>query len=173
MGSLIGWRIPVYAPDRFISLILGGAGYPIQGKVSMDNPVVATINNGLQMALKEAPDRPMEFFIKAIEKTMGAYPPERRDQMLAHDAHALIASIQGMAQGKVPKAEEVLPDVNLPCLIFIGELDPSLPEAEESASLIPNATFLSLQGLGHLEAMARKDLVLQAVKKFLAEVNKK
>jgi hypothetical protein len=30
-----------------------------------------------------------------------------------------------------------------------------------------------LQGLGHLEAMARKDLVLQAVKKFLAEVNKK
>ncbi len=174
MGGMIGWRICIYAPERFLSLILGGSRYPLQGREEMDDSNVATaIQVGLQMALKEASDRPMEFFVAAGEKSMGyQYPPERRAQMLALDARALVASFQSWVGGVVPKAEEVLPGVTLPCLIFAGEADPWYPKARECANLMPNATFFSLPDIGH-EAFGRSDLVLPHIRKFLAEVSKK
>ena len=173
MGSLIGWRIPIYAPERFLSLILGGYSYPLLGREDTNNPIVTSIVNGLQMALQEAPDRPMEFFLTTLEKSMGTpYPPERRAQMLELDARALVAASQALVQGTIPKAEEFLPLVNLPCLIFIGEADPYYAEAKERTSLVPNATFFSLPGLNHLETYANTELVLPHIRNFLAEVSK-
>jgi pimeloyl-ACP methyl ester carboxylesterase len=172
-GGMIGWRVPIYAPERFLSLILGGSRYPLQGREEMDSNVATALQVGLEMAFKEAPDRPMEFFVAAVEKSMGSqYPPERRAQMLALDPHAVLASFQGVLQGVIPKAEDVLPRVTLPCLIFAGEADPWYPKARECANLMPNATFFSLPGIGH-EALERSDLVLPHISKFLAEVSKK
>jgi pimeloyl-ACP methyl ester carboxylesterase len=172
-GGMIGWRIPIYAPERFLSLILGGSRYPLQGREEMDSNVATTIQAGLQMAFKEAPDRPMEFFVSAVEKSMGCqYPPERRAQMLALDPDAVLASFQGGIQGVIPKAEDILPQMTLPCLIFAGEADPWYPKAKECANLIPNSTFFSLPGIGH-EALERSDLVLPHISKFLAAVSKK
>ena len=174
MGGMIGWRILIYAPERFLSLILGGSRYPLQGREEMDDSnVVTAIQTGLQMALKEAPDRPMEFFVAALEKSTGyPYPPERRAQMLALDARVLVSAFQSWVGGVVPKAEDILPQVTLPCLIFAGETDPWYPKARECANLVPNATFFSLPDIGH-EAGMRSDLVLPHINKFLAEVSKK
>jgi pimeloyl-ACP methyl ester carboxylesterase len=173
-GGIIGWRIPLHAPERFTSLILGGSRYPLTGREEMDSNVVTIIQVGLEMALKEAPEHPMEFFVAAVEKKLGfQYPPERRAQMLALDPHAVLASFQGAAQGVMPKAEEFLPRVTLPCLIFVGEADPWYLKAKECARLMPNATFFSLSGMDHAKAMESSNLVLPHIRKFLAEVSKK
>ena len=173
-GGMIGWRIPMYAPERFSSLILGGSRYPLTGREEMDSNVSTAIQVGLEMALKEAPDQPMEFLVAAMEKKLGfQYPPERRAQMLALDPYAVLASFYGvMGQKVMPTAEEALPHVTLPCLIFVGEADPWYPKAKECARLMPSATFFSLPSIGH-EALERSDLVLPHISKFLAEVNKK
>jgi len=173
MGGMIGWRICIHAPERFLSLILGGSRYPPQGREEMDDNNVATaIQAGLQMALNEASDRPMEFFVDALEKSMGSqYPPERRARMLELDARALVASFQSWVGGVVPKAEEVLPRVTLPCLIFAGEADTWYQKAKECANLMPNATFFSLPDIGH-EVLERSDLVLPHISKFLAALSK-
>jgi pimeloyl-ACP methyl ester carboxylesterase len=172
-GGMIGWRIPIYAPERFSSLILGGSRYPLTGQEEIDSSVVTAIQVGLEMALKEAPERPMEFFVAAVEKNMGyRYPPKRRAQMLALDPHAVLASFQGAFQEVIPKAEEFLPRVTIPCLIFTGEADPWYPKAKECADHMPNATFFSLPSIGH-EALERSDLVLPHISKFLAAVSKK
>jgi pimeloyl-ACP methyl ester carboxylesterase len=172
-GGMIGWRIPMYAPERFSSLILGGSRYPLNGREEVDSSVTTTIQLGLETALKEAPDRPMEFMVATMEKTLGfQYPAERREQMLSLDPHAILASFYGvLGQKVIPAASEVLPRVTLPCLVFIGENDPWCQMAEECASLMPNATFLSLSGIGH-EAVERSDLLLPHIRKFLAEVDK-
>ncbi len=172
-GGMIGWRIPMYAPERFSSLILGGSRYPPTGREEIDSSLSTAIQVGLEMAFKEAPDRPMEFLVAAMEKNMGfQYPSERRAQMLALDPHAVLASFYGvMGQEVIPAAEEALPRVTLPCLIFVGEADPWYPKAKECASLMPNATFFSLPGVGH-EALERSELVLPHISKFLAEVHK-
>jgi pimeloyl-ACP methyl ester carboxylesterase len=174
MGGMIGWRIPIYAPERFISLVLGGSRYPLTGREEMDSNVLTAIQVGLKKALSEAPDHPMEFFIAAIEKARGSsYPPQRRAQMLELDALALVASFQGLGTGTIPKAEEVLPLVNLPSLIFAGEADPWCSKAKKCAELMPGATFFSLPGMGHTEAIMRSDLVLPHIKTFLTELRKK
>jgi pimeloyl-ACP methyl ester carboxylesterase len=173
-GGMVGWRILLYAPERFTSLILGGSRYPLTGKEEMDSNVATAIQIGLELAFKEAPDRPMEFFVSMVEKKLGfQYPSGRRAQMLALDPHAVLASFYSIPDQKViPAAEEALPGVSLPCLVFVGEADPWYPKAKECARLMPGATFFSLPEIGH-EALEYNDLVLPHIREFLAKVSKK
>jgi len=72
-----------------------------------------------------------------------------------------------------PNAEEVLPKIKMPCLMFAGEQDPWFPVAKASAALIPDARFVALQGLDHGQVLQHTELVLPFVKEFLAGVAKK
>ena len=58
-------------------------------------------------------------------------------------------------------------------LLYVGESDGVFPhtEVKEAASRLPNATFVSLPGLDHIQSIARSDLMLPHVKKFLAQVS--
>jgi pimeloyl-ACP methyl ester carboxylesterase len=170
MGAVIGFSIPFYAADRFHSLILGGAAYPVDENAFRDDPLVVAIQQGLEQAIEASPDRPMEAFVAALEKALGPYPPDRRARMLTGDARALVAAAQAMRQIQWPRAEEVLPRVSLPCLVFAGEKDGFHAGAEQCAAFMPNAAFFTLKDLGHLEAYARSDRVLPLIQKFLGNV---
>jgi pimeloyl-ACP methyl ester carboxylesterase len=170
MGAVIGFSIPFHAADRFHSLILGGAAYPFAEDDFRDDPLVAAIQQGLEQALAEAPDRPMEAFVATLEKALGPYPPDRRARMLAGDARALVAAARAMRQIQWPPAAEALPRVNLPCLLFAGEKDTFHAGAKRCAALLPDAAFFTLEGLTHLEAYARSDSVLPLVRGFLDRV---
>jgi pimeloyl-ACP methyl ester carboxylesterase len=167
MGAVIGFSIPFHAADRFQSLILGGAAYPLDENAFRDDPIVVAIQQGLEQALADSPDRPMEAFVAALEKALGPYPPDRRARMLAGDARALAAAAHAMRQIQWPPAEEALPRVNLPCLLFAGGNDTFHPGAERCAALLPGSTFRTLEGLGHLEAYARSEKVLPLILEFL------
>jgi pimeloyl-ACP methyl ester carboxylesterase len=173
MGAVIGFFIPIHAAQRFKALILGGAAYPIGTNTFEDDPLVVAIQHGLEKAIETAPDRPMEAFVAALEQVLGPYPPERRARMLAGDAKALVAAAQAMRIIHWPPAADVLPRVSQPCFIFAGEKDTFHAGAEQCAALIPNATFCSLKGLGHLEVYARSDLVVPRVRQFLDDTGPK
>jgi pimeloyl-ACP methyl ester carboxylesterase len=170
MGAVIGFSIPFHAADRFHSLILGGAAYPVTENALRDDPLVIAIQQGLEQAIADSPDRPMEAFVAALEKVLGPYPPDRRARMLAGDARALVANARAMRQIQWPPAEEALPRVSLPCLLFAGEKDTFHPAAKQCAALMPNAAFRTLEGFGHLEAYARSDMVLPLIREFLDRV---
>ena len=172
LGGRIGFRIPIYAPERFQSLMLGGATYPIRGDEDAKDDTLLSINETLIDALKQAPERAMEIYISMREKRFGAFPAAIRDSYLLNDPQALLAANQAHREVISPKASEVLPQVNLPCLIFCGEADPRLAGARECARLIPNATFLSFPGLNHLGAYTHSELIVPHVRKFLSEINK-
>lgn len=172
MGGKIGYRVPIYAPQRFSYLILGGMGYPITGKEDREDGIVNQTIADLENAFREAPESPMEFFVAAREKRTGApLPPDRRAIMLANDARAYLIYARKSRDIVSPKAEEILPKISLPVLIFAGENDPWCPLAKRCAALIPCAQFASLPGLDHA-AFLRSDLVLPIVKEFLAKVSK-
>jgi pimeloyl-ACP methyl ester carboxylesterase len=166
MGAVIGFSIALHAAGRFQSLILGGAAYPFTEDAFRDDPLVVAIQQGLEQAFADSPEKPMEAFVAALEKALGPYPPDRRARMLAGDARALIANARAMRQIQWPPAQEALHRVTLPCLIFAGEKDGFHPGAEQCAELIPNAAFRSLKGLGHLEAYAQSDRVLPLIREF-------
>ena len=171
MGAAIGFRIPMYAPERFYSLMLGGNGY-VSGKASQKYKDLGPAYDALEQAVKEGKDNPMAVFIPIYEKNLGAMAPERRAATLAQDAKALAAAWRARKEEASPEATAYLPRFKLPCLIYAGEADPRFPDAKESARQIPGAQFFSLKGLNHSQCNAHSDLTLPHIKKFLAEVSK-
>ena len=160
MGGLIGWGIAKYAPERFYSLIIGGAspyGHAPEGLGSLDR-------------FKQG----MEAYLAAIKPRYGKWwTPEVKATLSANDLEALIAVASGQAQDIVSLKEDIedfLPAITVPCLLFGGEVDAWYAGAEECARHMPNATVISLPGLDHFEAFFRIDLVLPHIRKFLAEV---
>ena len=62
--------------------------------------------------------------------------------------------------------------MTMPCLLFAGENDWHYAKNKECIRSMPNVTFFSLPGLGHVDTLFRSDLVLPHVMQFLATVNR-
>ena len=151
MGGRIGFALATYAPERFSSLLIGGAN-PYQ-------PNREQFDERLQ-ALRRGPES-----IVALYDVMS---PALRARLLANDVEALAASWIGRMSG--PGLEDVLPRMRMPCLLFVGEADGAYPRVKECVTHMPNVTFVSFPGLKHAETFFRSDLVLPHVMKFLASV---
>ena len=150
MGGWIGFGLAKYAPERLHTLILGGAH---------------TYAESLQ-PMREIMEQGSDVFIARVEALWGSYlTPAIHAQLVANDVQALLALTQDRAA-----INEVLPNMTMPCLLFVGETDPRFPQVHQCTTHIPNATFFSLPACDHTAALARSDLVLPHVRTFLAKV---
>jgi pimeloyl-ACP methyl ester carboxylesterase len=155
MGGWIGWGIGKYAPERFHSLIIGGAD-PYEGDPDAPNFWFDLFSSG------------MDAFLATAEPMFGSrWTPELKAMAQANDLEALIALVSVEEQLRF---EDMLPTMLVPCLVIVGGEADEYPGARECAKSVPNATFVSLPGLGHIEAIYRTDLVLPHIRKFLADV---
>ncbi len=156
MGGKIGFKFAKFAAERARSLIIGGSS------ASGHDPNAPHSALGLLEAGPEA-------FVAARERS-GPLSVELRDQLLANDFEALLASLTVPPRG----VEDDLPSMTMPILLYVGENDDlaSPMAVQENANRLPNATFVSLPGLDHFQAGRRSDLVLPHIKKFLAQVSK-
>jgi pimeloyl-ACP methyl ester carboxylesterase len=91
--------------------------------------------------------------------------PAWRARLLANDLEALRALTQDRES-----IADVLPSITVPCMLFVGELDPRLAQVRQCVSQLPNATFFSLPGCDHISTGARADLIIPKVKAFLHQV---
>ncbi len=148
MGGGIGFGLAKHAPDRVKALVIGGA--------SANASVLGT-------ALRHVDGSDPEAFVSAFEALLGVHlVPEYRAMLLASDTRALSAAAQDR-----PSMEGILPNMTMPCLIYIGEADANFSEAQANVKQMPHASFVSLPGLHHAEAFMRADLVSPHVTKFL------
>ncbi len=97
---------------------------------------------------------------------------EERSWMITRDIEAFIAVITSVA-GWPNLTNQDLAAIEQPCLVYCGSADPLHAAAQEAATHLPNARFISLRGLDHGAAWMRSDLVLPHIKEFLAKVSKK
>jgi pimeloyl-ACP methyl ester carboxylesterase len=149
-GGGVCFGLAAYAPHRVTSLLIGGM------------PAQADSFAPFHHVDGTDPDA----FFAALEAKLGVrLPPEARARMATNDLQALAAAAQDR-----PSLEEVLPQMPMPCLLFVGEADPWYPLVRENATRIPRATFVSFPGLGHGQVYRRADLVLPHVTQFLRAV---
>ena len=173
MGANAGFYITVYAPERFLSLTLGGWAFARPGQESADHRAMFAVHNSIKQAIAENPVKPLEAFVANIEKKSGHLPRALKDHYLSLDAFALAAIAEAHGNPSGPNTEEILPLIKLPYLIYAGENDPVLEAARYYAGRIPGARFISFPGLNHRQCFEHSELVSPHVKKFLTEVNKK
>jgi pimeloyl-ACP methyl ester carboxylesterase len=148
MGGWIGFGLAKYVPERWRSIIIGGA-----------HPYF----ENLQPFREIMPQEPAEFALM-MEKVFGRYlTPQIRAALIANDLKAVSAFMHHRAS-----LAEVLPLMTMPCLLFVGEDDPRLPQVQQCCRALANATLVSFPGCDHVAGFARSDLVLPHVTAFLA-----
>lgn len=108
----------------------------------------------------------MEHYADQIEATRDPYPAEERAQLLENDPAALIASKQDTRDW--PGVADGFRSITVPTLLIGGESDPLYPLITRAAESNPQAAFISLPGIDHINTLRRSDLTLPHVEPFLA-----
>ena len=157
MGGRIGFSIAAYAPERVLSLIIGGMHpYDRSGNITTEDRV-RNLSGG------------MEAYISNQEASSGnKVDPMRRERLLDNDHEALIAAIS--APKGIPGIEETITRLPMPCMLYVGEADAFHPGVEEASKVIPGVTYASFPGLDHGQVSMRSDVALPPVTDFLSSV---
>jgi pimeloyl-ACP methyl ester carboxylesterase len=155
IGGRIGFGLAKYAPTRFQSFIIGGQ--TPRGKSE------EATRWWLQL-LEKGMDA-----VTAMIETEVRMTPEMKTRLLANDAKALSAML--MAPDYRASLEDVLPNITVPCLIFIGEADSNFAGAKECVKHIRSAEFVSFPGLNHAQVDSDSHLVLPHIIKFLEKAS--
>lgn len=167
MGGRVGFSsLARYNLDRFYCLALGGKspfGYGTEAKKEAVRVRLAS----LEKAAKDGNEAYVAYLEKRDGKTLST---EREAEVLTSDLRALIAVQKAFIDW--PDADDLLPKMKLPCLLFSGEEDEDFPVIKKTAAIMPNAQFFSLPGLSHSLCYQHSELVLPHLKKFLAGVSK-
>ncbi len=147
MGGAIGFAMAKFAPERLISLIVGGA-HPYQDNLE---------------SFRNVDGKDPDAFVKALEVFLGEQiEPEFVPLVVANDLEALAAAARPR-----PNMENMLPAMDIPCLLFAGTKDPRHPLVEVCAGQILNAKFISMPDLNHVTCFLNSELVLQHIRLFL------
>jgi len=111
MGGWIGFHLADHAPQRFCSLILGGA-HPYPESLA---------------SLRELAGKGTKAILDLWEKSSAPLSPQSRRRLLQHDLHPLLAS----CANDRPDMRAVLPVMTMPCLVYAGEADERHAEARK------------------------------------------
>jgi pimeloyl-ACP methyl ester carboxylesterase len=66
--------------------------------------------------------------------------------------------------------EDVLPNMTMPCFVYVGEEDYRFDAIRRAAALIPNVSFVTLPGKDHTPAHQDVDSVITLALPFLERV---
>lgn len=151
MGGWIGFGMARLAPERLLSLAIGGA-----------HPFADPAFTRLDPSHGTSP----QAFLEGMELVMGEpIAPEVQRQLLHNDLAAVMASLRQRAS-----IEDVLAQINVPSWLFAGTADRRYELIQKAQRAIPGAELTSLAGLGHLETFANGELVLPPLLAFLQRV---
>ena len=155
MGGKTGFGIAKYAPERFMSLIIGGMG-PGERPPGKPSVFLDLFKQG------------MDALVAAWEQWFGPlWTPQWEALTCVNDLEALIARVSLSEQVGY---EDMLPIVILPCFLFVGEKDALYPAIAECSTRMPNATLVPLPEFNHIDALVRSDVVVPHIRAFLESV---
>lgn len=153
MGGRIGFDTVMHAPHRLRSLIAGGAG-----------PSPAALMGSTMFEKGQT----MEDVVQKVESVVGKMPDAMRNEYLKNDIDALSASQDDSILDQEDNYRSALSKFQQATLLFVGTEDPRHEDIEAIATQMPNAEFISLDGLDHVGAMQGIARILPQIKSFLA-----
>ena len=154
MGGQIGFGMGRYAPERLLSLTIGGM-HPYQMDSSAAQERAESLRKGIEVHVAE------------LEEAIGPLPEPWRTEFLANDGDALAAVILG---GMGQDLSQGIKDYAFPTMLYCGTKDIFFDGAKKAAAEIPNARFAALEGLDHLAAVMQHERALPVILDFLQDI---
>ncbi|SVA37551.1 uncharacterized protein METZ01_LOCUS90405 [marine metagenome] len=159
MGGRIGFGLVKHAIDRFHSLMIGGMGADVTNTDTPPQDRIDLLRQG------------MLAYVANAEKNEGPMESGRKKRLLQNDSEALIAAT--LAPKGTDGVEPLLPELDLPFLLYCGDADGFYPASKAAAQAIRGAVFVTLPGLDHGQASRAGEQVLPHITKFLKKVTDK
>jgi pimeloyl-ACP methyl ester carboxylesterase len=164
MGGAIALALMARFPERFTSVIVGGAGLPV-GK---QNPQLrAAIAAALEAGDVSTISDPVGRFFRQFAESRAHDPHSFAD--VDPDLRALAAISRGGGLRPISDGDEAaLQQGQVPLLVVLGDKDPALPDAQRLSETVPNAQLVVLPDEDHLSAI-RAAAYKAALATFLGE----
>jgi pimeloyl-ACP methyl ester carboxylesterase len=162
MGAAMGIVLAQQSPERLTSLMAGGVD-PLYspGESVKPSPFLKIFRRGLT----EGADAVVE----GMRAWAGSMSPYWEQRLRGLDLRAMVAYLDPTKPRT--RLANGLPQMNLPCLLYAGELEGDAHRnGPIAAHQMPDARFVSLPGLDHGGAGVSADLILPHVLAFLATV---
>jgi pimeloyl-ACP methyl ester carboxylesterase len=119
LGGVVGYLLPKYTPERFHSLIIGGAP---------DGTPPETFKMALEFS-----DLGVDNYVAGFEKALGpVWTPQPRELVLASDLEAFKDILRALVERIDYRA--ILSFLSLPCLVYVGEKDQYYARVKEIAT---------------------------------------
>ena len=151
MGGKNGFALAAYAPERLRSLSVLGDTAAAQAHAPLEFWIAS---------LRQGPEAVASLW--AMEEPVS---PAMRQRLVANAPEALIAQ---RLQRKEPVGfDDILPTLPIPCLLMVGEADAAYASVHACSRMIPNATFVSLPGRGHMGSFLHGAEVVAHLQQFL------
>jgi pimeloyl-ACP methyl ester carboxylesterase len=147
LGGWVGFGLAKHAPERISSFIIGAA-HPFAEDLQHIRDLVPSDREAYAAQLEKFP-----------------MPKAWRDRLLRNDPVA----IRALTQDRVP-IPDVFTSMRMPCLLFVGELDPRLVQMRECLTHLWDVSFFIVPGTDHITTAVRGDFVIPRVKAFLDQV---
>jgi 3-oxoadipate enol-lactonase len=167
MGGYIGWQFWRKYPDRVLAMIM------CDTRAIPDTPEVANGRRKLaETTLKNGPSAAAKIMLPKMfaAATWDERPElvERVRAMMERNPPAgIAAALEGMAIR--PDARELLPTIDVPALVVVGEEDSisNVDEMRQIADAIPEAGWVAVPKAGHLAVVENPAVVNEAIAEFI------
>ena len=161
LGGYIGLGLTKYALNRLKSLTVFDYGpYQAEHLSNVKETWAGYFNQG------------KEFMISALTSSMTGVTPTFYKKALMNwaEKYRKTDTTPYKAWCEIREQEElasIFPQVDVPCLFICAENGTYKVPAKEISGMIPDAEYILMKGLIHLDVWGRSDLVLPYVKNFL------
>ena len=153
MGGWVGYGLALFAPERFKSIIIGGAHCFEQSMQGLRDLLISGIENGI------------DSFVREYESIFGKQTPTQKKIIRKFDLQALldVAQDRESLEAHFPK----MPGDKM--LFLAGEEDSTLEGVKKCHQQLPGSTLVTFPGLTHGGLCGSTDLVVSHIDRFIAD----
>jgi pimeloyl-ACP methyl ester carboxylesterase len=153
MGGWVGYGLAIYAPERFRSIMIGGAQCFEQSMQGLRDILSSGIENG------------MDAFLLDYESIFGEQTPAHKKIIRQFDLHALL----DVAQDRESLSESIPLMPGSKMLFLVGENDSTLEGIQKCHQKLPGSTLVTLPGLDHGGLCNSTDMVVSYIDRFIED----
>lgn len=162
MGGLTGLWLAVYAPERFLKIVVANTAAKIGTKEGWQSRAAAVREQGLAELATSAPQR---WFTPGFIRKHAALVEQLTDTLAEQDKEGYAACCDALAEADL-RAD--LSRIQLPLLVIAGSADPvtTVADAEAIVQACPSASLVSLKA-SHISNLEQPAAFNRALSQFL------
>jgi len=167
MGGYVGWQFWRKYRARVLAMIMcdtRAVADTAEGAAGRRKLAAATLKDGSSVA---ADAMLPKFFASGTQHEQPQLVDRVRAMIERNQPAGIAAALEGMAIR--PDARELLPTIDVPALVVVGEEDSisTVDEMREIADAIPDAGWVAVPKAGHLAVVENPAVVNEAIAEFI------